>query len=152
MKQVAGTMGAAFALVLLAGCQSGPAQDSPEHAPALRVLQVSAAELGATAHGPEEPGLAEACRDWQLSPAQVERFFTLAERYADGTGLHQRFYFLPCRITGQLESHGRRWDFAINAAATASWQNEEEVRQFGCSAPECEALVLLMPDNGDDAE
>ena len=50
-------------LVVLAGCQA--VAPLPPQA-SLRVLSVAPAELGATAHGREEPGLAEACRDWRL--------------------------------------------------------------------------------------
>ena len=153
MKRMTEKLPVLAAVLLIAGCQSsGPAQapDAPEQG--LRVLSVSAAELGPTTHGREEPGLAEACRDWRLTPEQVERFFSLSQRYAEGSGLHQRFYFLPCRITGELQADGQRWNFAINAAATASWKNGNEVREFGCSAAECEPLVLMMPDGGEAEE
>lgn len=136
-------------LVVLAGCQA--VAPLPPQA-SLRVLSVAPAELGATAHGREEPGLAEACRDWRLTPAQVERFFALSRRYHAGEGLQRDFYFLPCRITGQLEAEGRRWDYIINAAATARWQHADEVREFGCADSACAPLVLLMPDDGAGAD
>jgi hypothetical protein len=153
MKRMTEKLPVLAAVLLIAGCQSsGPTQTPAAPEQGLRVLSVSAAELGPTTHGREEPGLAEACRDWRLTPEQVERFFSLSQRYAEGSGLHQRFYFLPCRITGELEENGQRWSFAINAAATASWKNGNEVREFGCSAAECEALVLMMPDGGEAEE
>lgn len=153
MQRTTDKLGALAAILLIAGCQSsGPVQVPAAPEQALRVLSVSAAELGPTTHGREEPGLAEACRDWRLTPEQVGRFFTLSQRYEEGSGLHQRFYFLPCRITGELQADGQRWDFEINAAATASWKNGNEVREFGCSAAECEALVLMMPDGYETEE
>lgn len=153
MKRITEMLAALTAALLIAGCQSsGPTQLQAAPEQGLQVLSVSAAELGPTTHGPEEPGLAEACRDWRLTPEQVARFFSLSQRYAEGISLHQRFYFLPCRITGELQADGQRWNFAINAAATASWKNGNEVREFGCSAAECEALVLMMPDGGEGEE
>jgi len=153
MKRMTDKLPVLPAVLLIAGCQSGgptQAPDAPEQG--LRVLSVNAAELGPTTHGREEPGLAEACRDWRLSPDQVARFFSLSERYGLEDGLYRRFYFLPCRITGELQADGQRWSFAINAAATASWQSGEEIRQFGCSAAECEPLVLMMPDGYETEE
>ncbi len=145
MKRTTAT-GLLLALALLGACQSTPQQAAEEASEAgLQVLQVSPSELGPTPHGREEPGLAEACHDWQLSPAQVKRFFELAEP-VDSQEMHRRFYFLPCRITGELQAEGCRWRFSINAAATGSWQCGERRRWFGCSAAECASLVVLMPD------
>lgn len=134
------------ALALLGGCQGDPVRgDSEPAGEQLQVLRVDPSELGPTDHGREEPGLAEACHAWSLSPSQVARFFELAERI-DPQILHQRFYFLPCRITGELQAEGCRWSFAINAAATASWQCGDRQRWFGCRAADCAPLVLMPPD------
>lgn len=141
-----------FGCALSAACQSSAPGHGERFPAPLRVLSVEPAQLLVGVDDPGAPGLAEACDEWHLTPAQVEAFFALSERYAEGQGLLQRFYFLPCRISGQLEAEGRRWGFSINAAATGSWQSGTQIRLFGCSARACEPLVLLMPDEGGDPD
>lgn len=86
---------------------------------------------------------ASACRTAsKASPSQ--QFFQLSTPYKESP--YSGFYQLPCSIEGVVEAEGKTWDFTINAGATAVWSRGEEVRYFGCSAPACEALVLLMPD------
>lgn len=91
-----------------------------------------------------EPALREACAAWRLDQRQVAAFFAAGREYPDGT--HDAFYWLPCSIKGRLRAQGREWDFEINAAATATWTDGDEVRRWGCTAKACEPLVLLMPD------
>jgi hypothetical protein len=92
----------------------------------------------------QDKALAEACASWQLTKAQAQQFFQLSTPYKESP--YSEFYQLPCSIEGVVEAEGKTWDFNINAGATAVWSRGAEVRYFGCSAPACEPLVLLMPD------
>lgn len=133
------TLAAASAL-LAAGCAHAPPA-SPQ-AGAIEVLQVEAAVF----HDPagRDAALQPACRDWRLSKRQVAAFFAAGHALREGE--YHDFYWLPCTIGGRLRADGREWTFSINAAATAVWRDGDAVREWGCDAPACEPLVLLMPD------
>ncbi len=103
-------------------------------------IEVAAPEY----HGAAGHPLEAACRDWQLSPSQVQAFFRLSESYQDSP--YNRFYQVGCGISGRLQAEGRHWHFAINGGGIATWQDGDTVRHFGCSARECEALLLLPSD------
>lgn len=92
-------------------------------------------------------GFPDACKSWQLSPEQVAQFFAAATEYTELP--HRSFEQLPCEIAGTLSSEEKSWHYRINAAGTASWTGDGTTRYFGCSAPACQPLVLLMPDNGE---
>ncbi|MGH8074049.1 MAG: hypothetical protein ACREO4_08250 [Lysobacter sp.] len=81
---------------------------------------------------------------WHLGQSQAERFFEISERYEESP--YNAFYQVPCSISGELEAEGRSWTFQINGGATAAWTSGDEVRYWGCSDNECEALVLLPTD------
>lgn len=84
------------------------------------------------------------CQAWELTPGQAQKFFMLSTRYPESP--YSEFYQLPCAIEGRLTENGKAWNFRINAGATGVWTSGSERRFFGCTAPACEELVLLMPD------
>ncbi|WP_156963000.1 hypothetical protein [Aerolutibacter daejeonensis] len=92
---------------------------------------------------PNDP-LQATCQRWTLTPAQVERFFAISQRYSDSP--YGSFYQLPCDISGTILVEQRTWEFQINGGGTATWVRGNEVRHWGCSAKECEPLVLLLTD------
>jgi hypothetical protein len=115
---------------------------------AIEVLEIGASEYDPTGARGDGPTLAADCKRWSLTRQQVETFFRHSQPIADGAG--NAFYALPCHIAGRLRAEGRTWDFRINAAATATWTSGEDIRWLGCTARECESLVLLMPDDGSE--
>lgn len=116
---------------------------SPE--PALRVTKMEPAHYAGTAGGDE----AVACGNWRLSTLDVERFFQLSDRYEESP--YSLFYQAPCSISGALQAQGRTWRFRLDGGATATWTGGGETRHWGCSARECEPLVLLASDGMDPA-
>ena len=130
-------------LLLAAACSSkfpGPADAGTPFVVEVHDIEVAAPEY----HGAAGHPLEAACRDWQLSPSQVQAFFRLSESYQDSP--YNRFYQVGCGISGRLQAEGRHWHFAINGGGIATWQDGDTVRHFGCSARECEALLLLPSD------
>ena len=105
-----------------------------------QVLDVSPAGY----YGSKDLQIEEACRNWALSPQQVEKFFLLSDTYDDRP--YNRFYQMDCGISGHLHAEGRRWSFSINGGGTAIWQTENTTRHFGCSVAECGPLLLLPGD------
>lgn len=129
--------------VLMAAACAGLPADSPPDDSSLRVVDVEPAEYrDAAGHS-----LEEACRTWRLSPSQVQAFFHLADAYEDRP--YDRFYQVGCSISGRLRAEGRDWRFAINGGGIATWENDSTIRHFGCSARECETLLLLPTDGMD---
>lgn len=125
-------------LILLSGILAGCGLKQTErNAP---TVTVNAARYGGAPHDP----LRAACQRWRLTSAQVERFFAISQRYSDTP--YDRYYLLPCDITGTLHAEQRMWIFEINAGGTATWRSGEEIRHWGCSANECAAMVLLQTD------
>lgn len=47
-------------------------------------------------------------------------------------------------IEGELTVDEVAWIFRINGGAKAYWMQGDSVRYFGCTAPECDALVIFM--------
>lgn len=88
------------------------------------------------------------CKRWRLSGKQAVQFFQLCKRYEENP--YSRFYQASCAISGELIAEGKIWRFEIDGGGTATWQHEGEVRHWGCSAPSCEPLVMLLTDFMDD--
>ncbi|RDZ26514.1 hypothetical protein [Lysobacter silvisoli] len=95
----------------------------------------------------KDAALKPTCEAWNLTPQQVERYFTAAREYPDGT--RDAYYWVPCSIKGRLRTQGQDWEFEINGASTATWTSGDTVRKWGCDAKVCESLVLMMPDGND---
>ena len=89
--------------------------------------------------------VATACATWRLSSEDVAAFFSLSEEISQREAM-KHYYRLPCSISGRLTLDGKSWDYAINAAATATLASGGQVRHFGCSSEQCEKLVLLPTD------
>lgn len=106
----------------------------------IRILEISSPDY----HGAPGDPLEGACRAWTLSPQQADAFFRFSQPYPDAP--YDRFYQVACGISGRLSADRRVWTFAINGGGTATWQDGDTVRHFGCAAPECEPLLLLPPD------
>ena len=91
-----------------------------------------------------------ACRGWRLTKQQAQRFFKLSQ-IVDGQTVNQRYYWLPCRVEGQLQDQqGRRWLFSINAASYALlWRPEQENEpvRLGCAQQACAPFNRIMPDS-----
>ncbi len=118
-------------------------ESKPSVTPSFEIKEVKPSKFQAEG-GAQDEALAEACAKWRLTKEQAQRFFKLSKSYQDSP--YSEFYQLPCSIEGVVEAEGKTWEFTINAGATAIWSRGEEVRYFGCSAPGCEPLVLMMPD------
>ena len=94
--------------------------------------------------GPSGAAEKLSCERWRLTPRQVERFFRLSKEYPASP--YRAFYQLNCSVTGELQSGGRKWSFSIDGGGTATWRNAKTTGYWGCSAPECEPLVILLSD------
>lgn len=94
--------------------------------------------------GAPNDSLEVACQRWTLTPIQVERFFAISQRNSDRP--YGGFYQLPCAIAGTILAEERTWEFEINGGGTATWVSGNEVRHWGCSAKECEPLILMLTD------
>jgi hypothetical protein len=120
---------------------------TPALAGPYRVLEIEPATVIAV-DSPEarNPAFFEACEAWSPTPEQAARFLDLSEPIPRDGSFHA-FNYLPCQTRGVAEKDGVRWSFEINAAAHGVlWREGEESRLIGCRRPECEALLLLMPD------
>lgn len=134
--------------MLLACSSSPPAPHADAPADGFSVLEVSPAAYDATGAAGDGPALEAQCKRWSLTREQAESFFHLS-RPISGEKKHSDFYTLPCNINGRARSESRTWNFSINAAATATLTSGSETRLLGCSAQECKALVLMMPEGTD---
>jgi len=135
--------GAALALALAtfaAACATAP--PAAPAGTAVEVLRIESAAFDDPAG--RDAALRPACMAWRLDQRQAAAFFAASHELAEGE--YHDFYWLPCTIGGRLRAEGREWSFSINAAGTAVWRDGDTVRQWGCSAPACEPLVLLMPE------
>lgn len=74
----------------------------------------------------------------------MEHFFALSREY--GENPYQEFYQMNCSISGELQSSGVTWSFKIDGGGTAAWRSGHTVRYWGCSAQDCEPLVILLTD------
>jgi hypothetical protein len=130
-----------FAMV---ACSPACRLSGNEANPPFEVKKIGPSRFEASQSSGRDEALIEACAKWRLTKEQAQRFFRLSKPYEENP--YNEFNQLPCSIEGVVEAEGEIWEFIINAAATAFWQHGEEVRYFGCSAPACEPLVLMMPD------
>lgn len=136
----------------LPACNSSPpaprAETSRAQISGVLVLEISPSRFDPARALADGPALALDCSRWSLTPRQAETFFALSRPIPDGAG--QEFDALPCTIEGRLRAEGREWTFRINAASTAVWIDETQVRRWGCADPACAPLVLTMPAGTDE--
>ena len=116
----------------------GPA--SAANTARIRIIAIASA----TYHGKRATDDETRCKRWKLTPQQAVRFFQRSERYDENP--YSRFYQTSCAISGELDAEGKRWRFEIDGGGSAIWRHEAEVRHWGCSAPSCEPLVMLLTD------
>lgn len=90
--------------------------------------------------------LRSACLKWQLSTDDINKIFNISEKFYSHQRIVRDFYWLPCEISGKLIANGIEWSFIINSAATAVWENDNDVIYWGCSNVECESFFLLPYD------
>lgn len=83
------------------------------------------------------------CDSWSLTAEQAQRFFKVSDEYLEGR--FQLFHWLPCNVSGVLETEGRRWNFIINQAATGIWRDGDTVRLWSCTGEDCKQLNLMLP-------
>lgn len=119
---------------------------TPVLAEPYRVVEIGTATvLAEDTREARDPAFAEECRAWSPTPAQAERFLNLSESIG-GDGSFHAFYHLPCEVRGVAEKDGVRWNFWINSAAYGALLRDEESVLIGCRRPECEPLVMMMPE------
>jgi hypothetical protein len=81
----------------------------------------------------------EFCRDFDLTPVQVERFFSLAT-VRTAQQLHDNFDHLPCWVRGKGISRRGTFEWEIRAGGTARISLADgSVELLGCD--KCEALL-----------
>jgi len=96
--------------------------------------------------GADDKLLKSACLQWQLSTDDINKIFKISEKFSSHQRIVRDFYWLPCEISGKLIANGIEWSFIINSAATAVWENDNDVIYWGCSNVECESFFLLPYD------
>lgn len=96
--------------------------------------------------GVDDKSLRSACLKWQLSTDDINKIFNISEKFYSHQRIVRDFYWLPCEIGGKLIANGIEWSFIINSAATAVWENDNDVIYWGCSNVECESFFLLPYD------
>jgi heat shock protein HslJ len=81
----------------------------------------------------------EFCRNFTLTPAQVERFFSLAT-VRSAQQLHDDFDHLPCWVRGTGKSRRGSFEWEIRAGGTASIRLADgRVELLGCD--KCDTLL-----------
>jgi hypothetical protein len=116
------------------------------------LLLTAAAVTGCVGSKPVSPDLAsfqvlsrgqdnggEFCQDFNLTPSQVERFFSLAT-VRTAQQLHDDFDHLPCWVRGTGKSRRGAFEWEIRAGGTARITLADgNVELLGCD--KCEALL-----------
>lgn len=75
----------------------------------------------------KEPGDRNLCNKWVLNASQIEKIFSLSDKYKEMSDTMTGFWlWFPCEITGELIYNKKNWHFSINAAATAEWSDGKE--------------------------
>ncbi|QBI02843.1 hypothetical protein [Pseudoduganella albidiflava] len=121
-------LGTLLALVLATGC-SGAVRDE-------RAVALSHVEIHAS--GADQGG--EFCKDFRLTPRQVEDFFGRA-RTLPPQQLHDAFDSLPCWVRGAARSPRGQVEWEIRAGNTARMTFPDgSVQLFGCDT--CDALLM----------
>lgn len=135
-------------MVLMVASSCKPTSETKERSTEVKshfaIKDVKPSKFKASEGSSKDEALVAECAKWKLTKEQVQRFFQISTSYEENP--YSEFYQLPCSIEGVVEAEGKTWEFTINAGATAVLKSGKEVRYFGCSAPACEPLVLMMPD------
>ncbi|EDW0823306.1 hypothetical protein ABX050_003128 [Salmonella enterica] len=92
----------------------------------------------------KEPGDRNLCNKWVLNASQIEKIFSLSDKYKEMSDTMTGFWlWFPCEITGELIYNKKKWHFSINAAATAEWSDGKETIYWGCSREKCDDMFIL---------
>lgn len=83
--------------------------------------------------GADDKLLRSACLKWQLSTDDINKIFNISEKFYSHQRIVRDFYWLPCEISGKLIANGIEWSFIINSAATAVWENDNDVIYWGAA-------------------
>lgn len=119
-----------FSVALVSG--SGSA------APAIPHAQNKLVNIQVLSHGYDEGG--EFCKDFRLTPKQVEWFFSRAKTL-DAQLLHDQFDILPCWVRGIAQSSQGASQWEIRAGGTARIVSENgSVALLGCD--KCDAVLM----------
>ena len=95
---------------------------------------------------PADAAMMEDCRAWRLTYADAARLLSLCVPIT-AEERHAAFYWLPCSMSGTGTLDGEPIRFEINAAATVLISRSDGGSTLlGCRKPDCEPLVLMMPD------
>ena len=91
-----------------------------------------------------ERGDATLCSKWTLNARQIEKIFSLSDKYKEMSDIMTEFWlWFPCEITGELVYNKKKWHFSINAAATAEWSDGKETIYWGCSREKCDDMFIV---------
>lgn len=116
---------------------------------ALRVISIEPSKFTSQTMGEvteTDKSVEEACLNWHLSGAKIIKVFESSSVYQDRGAISREYYWLPCEIEGKLISDGKEWNFTLNAAAHAEWNDGHQSIYWGCAKDECESLFLLSYD------
>ena len=99
---------------------------------------------------PEVPdgAFARACRNWNLTKAQVLSFFTEATAISPDE-LRSSYSVLPCQYSGSISIGGTLYQFSINIGRFGFIRgaSPDKVSLFGCEDG-CKALFLIDASGG----
>jgi len=89
---------------------------------------------------------ARACESWNLTGAQVLKFFAHASAILPEE-LHSTFAVVPCQYSGSISINGAVYQFSINAGSFGVIRGKppDRVALFGCKAA-CKELFRIDPD------
>ncbi|ECX8974336.1 hypothetical protein CVW79_23650, partial [Salmonella enterica] len=64
----------------------------------------------------KESGDRNLCNKWVLNASQIEKIFSLSDKYKEMSDTMTGFWlWFPCEITGELIYNKKNWHFSINA-------------------------------------
>lgn len=99
--------------------------------------QVNFSTQGASSEN--TPGMAETCKQFQLSKADVIKFYHYSRQYS-AREIHDEFDVLPCYSTGQITTNNETWDWLIRAGGTGSFNNNKQQLLRACDVQCCNIL------------
>lgn len=99
-----------------------------------------------TQTGRYDEKLEQVCKHWMLSNDEIMKVFNISNEYNNHSIILDDYYWLPCEIKGVLIYKNKEWNFSINGATSAQWDDGHSSIYFGCSIKECNSLFLLPYD------
>ncbi len=86
------------------------------------------------------------CLKWKLSEEQIIQIFRMSMKIS-GSEMHDLYYDLPCRITGQILINKKLFNFIINGGSFAYVFNSIENFYLGCSGERCKKYFIVQGGN-----